>query len=257
MLQEGGEAANDTLLVQILRYFTEAFQRGAGSFRATRPRLRADLVHGKLALQVQQDVPFFLVQISDVRGHHLGRHIGLFTGLHCLAADVADAKGKDAVGRHEQVFLGTGEALQHVGMLGHVGALRHFQGGPELVFTAADFAVGGAQDDVAAERVLFEHELKGGVQLVIRHLPGDEGAFGQLVGQQGLPHTADDTALNHGADALHHSLKRQAALLGDELERMLVESLHTVFAHRQNAGVGFFGVFDGEGVGGHVKERVG
>ncbi|GAA5139812.1 hypothetical protein GCM10023213_21170 [Prosthecobacter algae] len=35
---------------------------------------------------------------------------------------------------------------------------------------------------------------------------------------------------------------------------MLVKALHTVFTHRQDAGVGFFRVFDREGVGGHVEK---
>jgi hypothetical protein len=141
---------------------------------------------------MQQHVPLLLVELGDVGGHHDGGLVGLFAGLHGLAAHMADAEGEDAVRLHGVVVLRADEALQHVAMLVDGAVLRHLERGPQAEITAADLAVGAAQHDVAAEGVLFEEELKRAFQLLRRHLPGHQRAFGELVGQQGLAHAADD-----------------------------------------------------------------
>ena len=243
MLKEGGEASDDAFLVELPGDFAEALQRNTSIPGAARPWFGADFFRRKIAFEVKQHIPFFRIEVSDVGGHHDGGHVGLFTGLHGLAADVANAEGKDAVRLHGVVILGTDEALQHVTVVIDGAVLGNFQRGPKAEVAAADFAVGGAQHDMSAERVLLEEKFKGGFKLFSWHLPGHQRTFSKLVRQQGLAHAADHTSGQHGTDALNNGFKRQPALLGNELKGMLVESFHTVLAHRENAGVGFFGVF--------------
>jgi hypothetical protein len=200
---------------------------------------------------MQQHIPFLLVELGDVGGHHDGGLVGLFAGLHGLAAHMADAEGEDAVRLHGVVVLRADEALQHIAVLFDGAVLGDLERGPQAEIAAADLAVGAAQHDVAAEGVLFEEELEGPLQLLRGHLPGHERALGELVGQQGLAHAADDAGGEHGADALHHGVKRQAALLRDELEGMLVEALHPVLAHGEDLGVDGIGVVGGKGDVGH------
>ena len=60
-------------------------------------------------------------------------------------------------------------------------------------------------DDLMANR---------GVEPVLRHLPGDERALGEVGGEQGLAHTADDARAEHGLDALDDRLHWEAGLAG-------------------------------------------
>jgi len=250
MLEEGGEAADNAFFVELLGHFAEAFEAHAGVLGTSGPGLGADLLGLEVAFEVEEHVPLLRIEVGDVGGHHLRRFVGLFAGFHGLATDVAHAEGKDAMRLHGVVVLGTDEALQHIAVSVDVAVLRHFEGGPKAEVAAADLPVGAAKHDVTAERVLLEKEVEGGVELVRRQLPGDEGPLGQLVGKQGLSHTTNDAGGEHGADAFHDGVKGHAALLRDELEGMLVEALHAVLAHGEDLGVHGIGMFGGEiGVG--------
>ena len=195
---------------------------------------------------MEEDVPLFGVEVGDVGGHHDGGDIGFFTGLHGFATDVTDAKGEDAVGLHGVVVFGADEAFEDVTVVVDVAVLGDFESGPEAEVAAADFAVGGAEDDMAAEGILFEEEFESGVEFFGWDLPGDEGAFGEFVGEEGLADAADDAGFEHGADALDDGVEVDAAFFGDELERVLQETFHAVFADGEDAGVDFFGVFGGD-----------
>jgi hypothetical protein len=163
---------------------------------------------------------------------------------------VADAEGEHAVGGHEEVFGGAGEAHECGGMLVDDLADGDFEGGPQAVAGAGDFAVGGADDDVAGKGVLFEHEVEGASSFSVGDFPGDEGAVGEFGGEEGLADAADDAGFDHGADALDDGIKGYAAFFCDELEGVAEEAFHAVFADGEDAGVGFFGVFNGDFDGG-------
>ncbi len=87
---------------------------------------------------------------------------------------------------------------------------------------------------MAGERILLGHEIEGGVELVLRHLPRDQRAVGELVGKQGLADAADDAGLQHRADALQDGGELDAALLGDHPKWFRLKSADAVLAHREN-----------------------
>ena len=151
---------------------------------------------------------------------------------------------EDAVRRHQNIFFCAHEALQHLCVVSQTLVLRNLDRRPQAKLRAADLAVRGAQHDVTAERVLFEHEIEGGIQLVRRHTPGDEGTLGQFVGQESLPHAPDHTGLEHGPYAFEHRVQRQAALFGNGLERMTSESADAILTDGEDARIDFIAVLD-------------
>ena len=219
VLEEGGEAADDFFRVERLGDFAEAVERDAGDFRALVPRVFGNFVEGEFFLEGEQDVPFLGVEIDGGGGHHDGGFVGLVAGLEDFAAGVADAEGEDAVGGHEQVFGGSGEAEQGGGVFVERLADGHFERGPEAVAGAGNLAVRGADDDVAGKRILLGHEVERRVELFLRHLPSDERAVGELGGKQRLADAADDAGLDHRADPLQHGFQRQPGFLGDATGR--------------------------------------
>ncbi len=252
VFEEGGEAADDAFFVKGFGDLTEALDGGAGFDGASGPGFGADFIEAELTFECEEDGPLLRGEVGDVGGHHSGGFIDTEAGLDGFAADVTDAEGEDAVGGHEEVGLGAGEALEHIGMLFHALTGGDFEGGPQFVIGAADFAVGGAEDNVAAEGVLFEHELEGCVEFIGGDFPGDEGTFCQFVGEEGLADAADDAAGDHGADALDDDAEGYATFFCDELEGVAEKAFHAVFADGEDAGVGFFGVVNGDfGGGGH------
>ena len=107
-------------------------------------------------------------------------------------------------------------------------ALWNLQRRPQPVFRTGDLAVGRTGNDVAAERIFLEHEIERGVELLCRHLPGDERPVGELGSQQGLAHPADHTGLQHRADPFEHRLQLDARSFGYLGERRALEATHHI-----------------------------
>ena len=132
-------------------------------------------------------------------------------------------------------------------MLGERVALGDFQRGPQPIARAGGGGVGGADDDVAGERVLPEHVIKGGGEFVFGDLPGDERPLGEIGRHQSLTDATDGAGPEHGPDALNDGLRRDAGQRGDLAERVGVEALQGVFGDAENGGVD--GVVNGGGDG--------
>ncbi len=124
-------------------------------------------------------------------------------------------------------------------------ALRHFHGRPEAVARALCGGVRGTDDDVAGERVVVEHELERCVELLVRHLPGDERAFRQIRGHERLAHAADRAGAKHDPDALHDRLYVDTRQFRDLAEGIADESGDAILGDRQNLRVDRIGVGNG------------
>ena len=62
---------------------------------------------------------------------------------------------------------------------------------------------------MAAERIVAEHVVEGGVQALLGHAPRDESAACEARREQRLAHAADRAGLEHGADALDDDVLRR------------------------------------------------
>ena len=108
VFEKGGEAADDFFRVKRLGDFAEAVERDAGDFRALVPRVFGNFIECELLFEREQHGPFFGGEIDGGGGHHDRLLVGFVAGFEGFAAGVADAEGEDTVGRHQQVFGGSG-----------------------------------------------------------------------------------------------------------------------------------------------------
>ena len=222
-----------------------------------RQRSRTNFLRLELALERRQHAPVEVGQLDLRRVLHDRQLIRLAAWLHALAPDVADAEGEDAFGGHDAEMLGAGEPRQQRAMLLDRIALRHFHRRPEAVVRAGRGRVGRADDDVAGERIVLDHEVERRVELFGRHLPRDERAFGEVRGHQRLPHAADRAGAQHGADALDDGLDVDAGLLGDHADRIAYESLNAILGDRQDPRVDRIGMSNRKvGNGGHSASKI-
>src|SRR6266550_6173108 len=154
VFEEGGEAADDVALVERLRYAIE-FVEGDVGFAGTRlPEIDIDFVGFEFTLQGGEDAPIEFTQLDNFSVGHFGQLIRFAAGFHAAAADVADTQGEEAQGGHEFESFGAGLLHQQAAVFFHRETLRDFEGGPEAIFGGGDGLVGGADDDVAGERVV-------------------------------------------------------------------------------------------------------
>ena len=161
---------------------------------------------------------------------------------------MADAEREDSARRHELEFLAAGVAHEHAAVIFHRGANGHFQRGPEAKLGAGRLLIRRAHDDVAAERILFEHKVERAVEPILRHRPSDERAFGQIAGDERLPHPADGAGSEHRLDAVEHGLQRQAGFFRDLDEWLADEALNLVLGDCEDLGIDGVGVLDRHGV---------
>jgi hypothetical protein len=109
---------------------------------------------------------------------------------------------------------------------------------------------------VAAEGVVVEHVVEGGLETWLRHLPGDERAAREVRRHQRLSHAADRAGAHHRGDAFDDDRQLHAGLLRDRAERVRLEPLDLVLRHRKDAGVDGVARFDGDGEGTHAPAIV-
>lgn len=241
VFEEGGEASDDFFGVEGFGDFAESVEGKRGEFGASGPRVFVDFIEGEFFFEDEEDFPFFWCEFGGDGGHHDGGGIGFVTGFEGAAADVADAECEDAVGGHEEVFGGSGEFEEFGGVVVEGFADGDFEGGPEAVSGAGDFGVGGANDDVAGEGVVFRHEVEGVVEFFLGDFPCDKCAVGEFSGEQGLADTADDAGFLHGADAGDDGVEGDVGFFRDELEGVALEAGNEVFGDGEDFGVGFVG----------------
>ena len=98
---------------------------------------------------------------------------------------------------------------------------------------------------MAGKGVFFRHELEGVVEFFFRHFPCDQRAVSEFCGEHGLAHAADDACLLHCADAFDHGFERDTGFIGDDLERMALETGYEVFGNSEDLRVD--GIGDGGG----------
>ncbi len=149
VLQEGRETPDDFALVEALRDLEENRQRQIGLARARFPKILADFVGGKFALERHQDAPFEFGQLHAADRVHLRGRVRNRSRLHRLAAGVPDAERENSLRRHEPVMPRADLVAEEVGMFAHGKTVRHFQRGPEFVLRAGSLRVGRADHDVA------------------------------------------------------------------------------------------------------------
>ena len=208
-----------------------------------------DFLGSDLALEGEQDLPLVRGEVHGLDLGHVRGRVGDLAGVDGLAPDVADAEDKDALGGHEPEVFGPDAAAEEFGMFLQGKAPRSLEGGPEPVIGPGGRAVGGTQDDVSAERVFPEHEVEGGVETFGGDLPGDQGAGGQVGGQESLADAPDRPGAQHGANSLENRGQVDPAARGDFAERVGAEPGDLVLADRQDTGVDGVEMFDGAGGG--------
>src|SRR5207248_136490 len=106
MLEKRREAADDAAFVQRSRDALEVVDGKAGLGGAAGPRVVANLLHGKLALERLEHPPIQLAQLDDVGIDDDSGLIALASGLDATAAYVAHAKGEKAFRWHHLVRVG-------------------------------------------------------------------------------------------------------------------------------------------------------
>ena len=105
---------------------------------------------------------------------------------------------------------------------------------------------------MSGERILLEHVIKSGIELVLSHLPSDQRTLGEVGGQQRLAHAPNDTTSQHGLNALEHRRGIQAALLGDLADRIVLKPLEPILGNLEDAGVDRVLNVDRDGGASHV-----
>lgn len=84
---------------------------------------------------------------------------------------------------------------------------------------------------------MLEHVVEDGGELFFGDAPGDEGSVGELGGEEGLAHAADDACLEHGADACEDDVEFDTGLFGDDFEGLALKTRDEVFGNSEDFGV--------------------
>ena len=237
MLKKGGKAAQQLALLERFGDGVEFLKGDSSLFGAVVPSGFTDLCGGKFPFKGHENAPFVLREMHDACFEHAGKSFGFVAGFDGLAAHVADTESKDAFCRHEPICLCTGETHQKTAMLIERLASGNLQCRPEFVGLAGDFGIRRADDDMAGEGVLAEHEFKGGIEFFGGNLPRYKGALSEIGGKKGLADTADRSSFDHGADAFENSRQVYAAESRNFQKWLPRETGNFVFGNGEDAGV--------------------
>ena len=239
VVQEGGEAADDAAAIEIFSHAVEVLGSHADGPRAGRPGIGNELVGPQALLEREQHLPLLLAELGARGALHHRRSLKLVTRAQPRTAHVPDAQRKHADNGQRGKILRTDDAGQQAAVRGDAAVARgHLERRPEAVVAAGGGGVVRlADDDVPGEGIIVPQPVVGGLQPLLRQLPGDEGAVGQAGGEQCLAHAADGAGAQHGAQALDDELFRQLAGAGNGEKGAGVEAVDAVLRHGENAAV--------------------
>jgi molybdopterin/thiamine biosynthesis adenylyltransferase/rhodanese-related sulfurtransferase len=235
MFQEGGKTAQQLAFLKGFGHGVEFLEGHSSLFGAGDPSGLADFLGGEFAFEGHENAPFVVSEVHDTCFEHAGKPFGFVAGFDALAAHVADTKGKDALCRHEPIGLRTSESHEKAAMLIERLAGGHFQGRPEFVGLTGNFGIRRADDDMTGERILAEHEFKGGIELFGGHFPSHESAFGEICGQKRLADAADRSGFHHRTDALENGRQVDATQAGNFLKGFAGKTGNLVFGDSKDA----------------------
>ena len=119
------------------------------------------------------------------------------------------------------------------------------EGGPEAIVASGGLGIGRADDDMTTEGIVLEHEVEGVGELIFADLPGDESAFGEVAGDEGLTNAANRAGGEHRLNAGENRIEGNSAESGNFCEGFADESLNFVFGDGEDLGVDRVGMFDG------------
>lgn len=237
VVEEGGKASDDLAGVERFGDAAVGVAIHAEGCGARFPGAGDEFRWGEAFFEAEQHGPVLLAELWAPGALHGGRLGKFITGFQSGAAGVAHAQGKHTHYGQGNPVGGADVPHEELVMLCDTAAAGgYLQRGPEAVGGAR--GGGGAafaENDMTGEGVVGAKPGIGAFQLSFRHLPGDEGAFCQAGGKQGLAHTADGACGQHGPQAADDFLFAQVAALGNRAERVAVKSLHGVFCHAEEA----------------------
>ena len=114
-------------------------------------------------------------------------------------------------------------------------ALRHFQRSPKAIRRTGRRPVGGANDDVAGERIFAPEKIERLVEPLVRDAPRDECAGREIRRHQRLSDAADRSRCEHRAQPLEHGVQRKVGETRDLLERIDEKSRDAILGDGEDA----------------------
>lgn len=197
VFEKSGEPADDLARVEVFGNLTKGFQIDVGFGGSGGPEAEANFVDGEFAFEGEKDIPFEVSEVNDADLNHLGERLDSVAGFDTFAANMTDSEGEYPSGGHE--FIMSGASFFHED--GAVGVHRladwDLEGGPEAIVASGGLGIGRADDDMTTEGIVLEHEVEGVGELIFADLPGDESAFGEVAGDEGLANAANRAGGEH------------------------------------------------------------
>ena len=197
VFEKSGEPPDDLARVEVFGNVTKGFQIDVGFGGSGGPEAEADFVDGELAFESEKHIPFEVGEVNDSDLNHLGERLDSVARFDILAPNMAYSQGKYPFGGHEFIVGGASFFHQDFAVGIHRLADWHLEGGPKAVVASGGLGIGRADDDMTTEGIVLEHEVEGVGEFVFTDFPGDESAFGEVAGDEGLTHAANGARCEH------------------------------------------------------------
>ena len=101
-------------------------------------------------------------------------------GFDRLPSDMPDPQSENSLCRHEPEMIGADCFRKQFAMLLQRESARHFDRRPKFVFGTRSHRIGGAQNDMAGERIALQHPIESRIDFLGRDFPGDERAIREI-----------------------------------------------------------------------------
>src|SRR5437764_2958509 len=121
---------------------------------------------------------------------------------------------------------------------------RHFKRGPEFVLRTRRHGIGGAQDDMARERVALRHVIESRVDPFRPDFPRDQGTVREVCGEERLSDAPNRSGFEHARYARHDRFDRHPGTARDFFEWFANKALYLVLGDSEDFRVDWIVVFD-------------